>query len=58
MGAEGIQELIHESFYAKLYRDHSPNAMILESGLGTMQKDLSRHIPWSGHPIIVVILRT
>jgi hypothetical protein len=35
MGAEGIQELIHESFYAKLYRDHSPNAMILESGLGT-----------------------
>jgi hypothetical protein len=35
LGAEGIQELIHESFYAKLYRDHSPNAMILESGLGT-----------------------
>ena len=35
LGAEGIQELIHESFYAKLYRDHSPNALILESGIGT-----------------------
>jgi hypothetical protein len=34
LGAEGIQEMIHECFYAKLYRDQSPNALILESGLG------------------------
>ena len=34
LGAEGIQEMIHECFHAKLYRDQSPNALILESGLG------------------------
>lgn len=34
LGAEGIQETIHECFYAKLYRDQSPNALILEGGLG------------------------
>ena len=34
LGAEGILETIHESFYAKLYREHSPNALILDSGLG------------------------
>ncbi|KAL7494283.1 hypothetical protein ACHAWT_003308 [Skeletonema menzelii] len=35
LGAEGVQETIHELFFAKLYRDHSPNAMILADGLGT-----------------------
>jgi hypothetical protein len=34
LGAEGIQETIHECFYAKLYRVQSPNSLILESGLG------------------------
>jgi len=34
-GAEGVQETIHELFFGKLYRDHSPNAMILGDGLGT-----------------------
>lgn len=34
LGAEGVQETIHELFYAKLYHDHSPNALILESGFG------------------------
>eukprot|EP00571_Detonula_confervacea_P003895 CAMPEP_0172323960 /NCGR_PEP_ID=MMETSP1058-20130122/49994_1 /TAXON_ID=83371 /ORGANISM="Detonula confervacea, Strain CCMP 353" /LENGTH=2248 /DNA_ID=CAMNT_0013040093 /DNA_START=17 /DNA_END=6763 /DNA_ORIENTATION=+ len=34
LGAEGVQEIIHELFYAKLYRDHSPNALILDSGFG------------------------
>lgn len=34
LGAEGVQETIHELFYAKLYREHSPNAFILDSGLG------------------------
>ena len=33
-GAEGIQETIHECFYAKLYRVQSSNSLILESGLG------------------------
>ncbi|KAL7459013.1 hypothetical protein ACHAWC_010771 [Mediolabrus comicus] len=35
LGAEGVQETIHELFYGKLYRDHSSNAMILGNGLGT-----------------------
>ena len=35
LGAEGVQETIHELFYGKLYRDHSPSAMILGNGLGT-----------------------
>jgi len=35
LGAEGVQETIHELFFGKLYRDHSPNAMILGDGLGT-----------------------
>ena len=34
LGIEGIQETIHEQVYAKLYRDHSPNAMILDSDIG------------------------
>lgn len=34
LGIEGVQETIHEQFYAKLYRDHSPNALILDSGIG------------------------
>jgi len=34
LGAEGVQETIHERFYAKLYREHSPNALILDSGIG------------------------
>lgn len=34
VGVEGVQETIHEIFYAKLYRNHSPNAMILDSNLG------------------------
>ena len=35
LGAEGAQETIHELFFGKLYREHSPNAMILGDGLGT-----------------------
>jgi hypothetical protein len=35
LGAEGVQETIHELFYGKLYRDHSPHAMILDNDLGT-----------------------
>jgi hypothetical protein len=35
LGAEGVQETIHELFFGKLYRNHSPNAMILGDGLGT-----------------------
>ena len=35
LGAEGVQETIHEVFFGKLYREHSPNAMILGDGLGT-----------------------
>jgi len=34
LGAEGVQETIHELFYAKLYHDHSPSALILDSGFG------------------------
>ncbi len=34
LGAEGIQETIHECFYAKLYRVQSPKSLILKSGLG------------------------
>jgi len=35
-GVEGIQETIHERFYAKLYREiTSSNPMILENGLGS-----------------------
>jgi len=34
LGAEGVQETIHERFYAELYRDHSPDALILDSGIG------------------------
>mmetsp|Transcript_2017 Transcript_2017/g.3131 ORF Transcript_2017/g.3131 Transcript_2017/m.3131 type:complete len:307 (-) Transcript_2017:137-1057(-) len=34
LGAEGVHETIHERFYAKLYRDYSPDALILDSGVG------------------------
>jgi hypothetical protein len=34
VGVEGIRETLHEQFYAKLYRQHSPNAMILDNELG------------------------
>ncbi|KAL3797258.1 hypothetical protein HJC23_004550 [Cyclotella cryptica] len=34
VGVEGVRETLHEQFYAKLYRQHSPNAMILESEFG------------------------
>jgi hypothetical protein len=34
VGVEGVRETLHEQFYARLYRQHSPNAMILDSELG------------------------
>jgi len=34
LGVEGVRENLHEEFYARLYRDHSPNALILDSGYG------------------------
>ena len=34
VGVEGIRETLHEQFFAKLYRQHSPNAMILDNELG------------------------
>ncbi|KAL9184848.1 hypothetical protein ACHAXT_002625 [Thalassiosira profunda] len=34
LGAEGVRETIHERFYARLYRDHAPHALLLEGGLG------------------------
>ena len=34
LGAEGVQEMIHECFYAKLYREQLPNALLVESGIG------------------------
>lgn len=34
VGVEGVRETLHEQFYATLYRQHSPNAMILDSSLG------------------------
>lgn len=34
LSIEGIQETIHEQFHATLYREHSHNALILNSGLG------------------------
>jgi len=34
LGAEGIQETIHEQLYARVYHDHSHNALLLDNGLG------------------------
>lgn len=34
VGVEGVRETLHEQFYAKLYRQHSPNAMILDNEIG------------------------
>ena len=34
IGVEGVLETLHEQFYATLYRQHSGNAMILDSDLG------------------------
>jgi hypothetical protein len=34
LGVEGVRETLHEQFYARLYRMHSPNAMILDNELG------------------------
>lgn len=53
LGAEGVQETIHERFYARLYRDHSPNALILDSGVGkyvngSFPPYLGRVLPVSG----------
>ena len=35
LGAEGIQEMIHESFFAQLYRKQSPNILLEVNGIGT-----------------------
>merc|ERR1712032_1692335 len=34
LAAEGVQEAIHERFYAKLYHDHSSDAFILDGAIG------------------------
>ena len=34
LGVEGVRETLHENFYARLYQQHSPNAMILENEVG------------------------
>lgn len=35
LGAEGIQEMIHESFFAQLYRKQLPNILLEVNGIGT-----------------------
>lgn len=47
LGVEGVQEVIHERFYAKLYHDHSPNASILDSAIGKYEN--GSFPPYLGH---------
>jgi hypothetical protein len=35
LGAEGIQEMVHESYFAQLYRKQSPNLLLEVNGIGT-----------------------
>ena len=62
LGAEGILETIHEAHYARLYRDQSPNALILENDLGKYANGsfppyLGRVVPNDGDESIVWEIR-
>lgn len=49
LGAEGIQEVIHERFFAKLYHENFLNVVVLDSNIGKYEN--KSFPPYLGHVV-------